>query len=238
MSENGGSQEVVCFAPKYNVKRADATGAFQPEARRFLDHHGYSQDSLHIFDNKATKPKMRREILDVLSGYTELDGVFMFMHGYKSGIQCGFRNCDVHVLAKAISESCDCIGAPDWVTPIVGLYACDTGRDLDKDRRDDLEQFGGDGGFADLLRDELCRQGAYFCRVDAHVTAGHTSKNPNVRRFFGDGSHTGGIGGYYPIPFRSKLWKKWRLALKTPFRYDFPFMTAAEITNHLEKWAP
>lgn len=220
---------ILCFAPKHNVKKADATGAFQPEAKRFLKRHKTSSDRLVLFDNNKSKTQMQKFITKELSKHIRLDGVFFFCHGYKSGIQCGFSNKTVNSFAKVLVRS-----SVVWHT-VIGLYACDTGRDLDKDRLDDLEEFGGDGGFADELRDALCRNGGIYCRVDAHTSAGHTSRNPNIRRFEGNGSKVGGVGGHYIIPFRSKLWKQWRKALKSVMRFDFPFMGDNEIIKCVGK---
>jgi hypothetical protein len=106
----------------------------------------------------------------------------------------------------------------------VVLYACSTG----------AGGVGGDGGFADALRDALCRAGSVNCRVVAHVTAGHATRNPNVRFFDGMGSATGGAGGYYPVAPGSALWKKWVRALReTDMRFRFPFLSVAEIHAEL-----
>lgn len=222
--------KLLAFAPRYNKKRKDATGVFQPEARRFLEYHHSSVSNLVLVDNRKTKGQMRSQVLDVLGNYDRyLDGVFFFCHGYKKGIQLGFDLHSVQRLSDAIAK------ASHNNSPIICLYACDTGRDLDKDQFDDLEGFGGDGGFADELRDGLCRAGAIHCRTVAHTTAGHATKNPNVRLFEGHGSSVGGLGGFYIIPFRSKWWKAWRAALRTDFRFAFPFMTMKDITEHFTK---
>ena len=65
----------------------------------------------------------------------------------------------------------------------VVLYACSTAKG--ENTAQDMEAVGGDGGFTDRLRDLLCQAGAVDYQVDAHSTAGHTMKNPYVRRFQG-----------------------------------------------------
>jgi hypothetical protein len=224
----------------HNTKgRKDATGAFQPEAERFvMIHHGMvGTGDVRLFDNKKPDQYCRdfvlREIDRVNSLYPPDEDVrpmciAFFCHGFKRGIQCGFKLQHVNELAAAMFKACN-----ERTDIIVPLYACDTGRDLDADRRDDLEAFGGDGGFADSLRDALCRAGAVDCEVLAHTTAGHASRNPNLRRYSGNGSVCGGVGGHYIVPMKSPLWKKWRVALRTDFRFKFPFMTDAEIHDYL-----
>ncbi len=225
---------IVAFAPRWNTPskrdpdRHDATGGFQVWGRRFLEHHGEDPASLILVDNHANPTVQMGLILDVLSARAGVPAcVAFFCHGFKAGIQFGFKLRHLRRLAGAIAA----LGDPAVKVP---LYACDCARDLDADRRDDLEEFGGDGGFADLLRDHLCRAGAVDCRVDAHTTAGRADVNPNVRRFEGLGSADGGRGGYYIVPMDNPLWPRWREALRTDYWYEFPFRTQAEIHSHLE----
>jgi hypothetical protein len=218
---------IIAFAPKHNRPgKKDATGAFQPEAIRFLLHYGEDEDrSLHIIDNSKSKTNMRQQVYDVLESYQGalLGCIAFFCHGYRTGLQFGIRIKDCDDLAERLYAASD-----DFIS--VPLYACDAARDADRDRQDDLAAFGGDGGFADELRDALCRAGAIYCNVDSHTTPGHTSRNPHVRRFVGDGSPIGGIGGNYIIhPRKREAWKVWRELLKTEYRYEYPMLTTAEI---------
>jgi len=239
------AHNTIVFAPKYNTKRADATGAFQPEARRFMERHGISSDLYHLVDNTGRgnpggkpgpkdKARMKRQVLEAIDSTlhvnAELRGVAFFCHGYRTGIQFGITNKDVGALASSIASA-------SHPTVRVPLYACDTGRDKDRNRKDDLEAFGGDGGFADSLRDALCVQAARDNVVWAHTTAGHTTRNPHVRVFMGLGSEYGNTGGFYVVARNNrKLWKAWRQALRakgSTLRYDFPFMEVAEIHRFL-----
>lgn len=209
------SQSSLIFAPRYNVKRADATGAFQPEARRFRAHHDLPGSALILIDNHATDGAMRRAVLAATARTMPSIGITVvafFCHGTRSRIQLGFRAADVATLAGA----CARLGASDVH---VALYACSTGSGPGID---------GDGGFADRLRDALCREGAVRCSVLAHVTAGHTARNPFVRIFDGAGSEEGGTGGYMPIKQSDPRWARWVEALRDPadtLRYDLPLMT-------------
>ncbi len=223
--------KVIAFAPMYNKPRKkDATKAFQPEAKKFKELHAGLGALPFLFNNHLKPSVMRSDVLSELALFRNLDGVAFFCHGTKKTLQPGFNLSNINELAKGIAEVCV------YQKPVIALYACDTARDLDKSRWDDrTDKIGGDGGFADALRDTLCRAGAIYCRVSAHSDEGHTDKLPHVRFFEGQGSATGGIGGYYPVPFKSKNWKKWIVALKTDFRFQYPFMTATEIQDYLSK---
>lgn len=223
----------LVFAPQHNTKgRKDATGAFIPEAKRFMKRHGIPPHMFHLIDNSRSKAWMRAKVLEIIdrSAGEGLRGVAFFCHGHRLGIQFGFHRKTVDDLAYSISNACH----RDVRVP---LYACDTGRDADRQRKDDLEAFGGDGGFADLLRDALCEYGAEDCMVWAHTTLGHTDKNSHTRLFPGLGSPMGDTGGFYVIHFKKrKPWRKWQWLLrKTDLRFDFPFMEIGEIHRYVLK---
>lgn len=229
--------KIIAFTPTTNTEgKHDATGAFIPEATHFLKHHAQPTSRLIKIDNTKSKPEMKAAVLMALGQHKDLDGVAFFCHGFKAGIQFGFRVEDVPVLAKVLAASLGAAPATGSESgrDIITFYACDAARDSDQDRSDDLEEFGGDGGFADLVRDALCAQGRIYCHVDAHTSAAHTTINPDVRRFRGGGSAVGGPGGYYLVPRKKELWSKWVAALKTSFRYDFPYLSTAEIHRRLQ----
>jgi len=224
---------VLMFVPMYNTKgRKDATGAFQPEAEAFLKVLGapYDKANLLTIDNRRPAKDMARSVIDKLNAVKGIDEVAFFCHGSTGGIQFGFNRRNVAELAAALASAT----AEDDLT--VALYCCLTGGASD-------DRHGGDGGFADLLRDELCKAGIVNCRVDAHTTAGHTTWNPFVRRFEGMGSPAGGAGGYFIVPPGSKSWARWRKALRSdapflgrgglPARFAFPMLSTAEIHRSL-----
>lgn len=222
----------IAFAPKHNTRNRKDADYFRRLAAKFLERHGCPKDNLFIFDNHASRYNRRAYVRDVIRGQNPVGDtdkkvtVAFFSHGYKNGMQAGFRIRHIRLLAEAIKGF-----AGD--KPFVPLYACDTARDLDKERVDDLGFFGGDGGFADMFRDGLCKAGATLASLDAHTTAGDAAKNPNVRRFLGMGSTTGGVGGFYIIHHDTPLWQAWRELLRTDFRLDFPFMTVGQIHQHV-----
>ena len=232
----------VVFVPRHDTAgKRDATKAFHPEAQRLVLRRG---GHVAYIDNHASRPSMRAMVQTIMrakmgigcEGCDEhvhdmrLSYVAFACHGYASGIQLGFDIATVEQLANVMAEVCE----DDVVVP---LYACSTASTLKQLLRMGRGP-GGDGGFADELRDALCRRGLTRCTVDAHTTAGHATMNPNVRRFAGDGSHVGGIGGVELFP-RGKAkstqraqHNRWaqRLAEKEDqLRFDFPWLTAGEL---------
>lgn len=223
---------IIAFAPAFNTHgRHDATGAFQPEARAFLGHNGAVGD-LFLISNRNTEDAMRKQVLGAIGGLGRTLGadsaVAFFCHGLRRKIQFGFDVRNVDQLAHGIAEAT----YPGMRCALVVLYCCNTAG---------VPGVGGDGGFADALRDALCRAGSTYCQVDAHTTAGHTTRNPYVRRFEGKGSPVGGVGGYMLVAPKSKLWPKWRKAMQDEhgtLRYEFPFMAVSEIHKRLLDGGP
>jgi len=221
------SQRTLAFAPLRDTKgKHDATGAFQPEARRFLEHHGLSPSNLVLVDNGLPKSGMREAVLARIAETRrrtsavvgETRAVVFFCHGWRKGMQFGFDLSTVLQLAQAVKDF-----AGDHA--VVMFYSCSVGSG---------PGMNGDGGFADVLRDALCSVGAVWCSVTGHYTAGHCTMNPYANRFVGLGSAAGGIGGFTLVSRSNRaLWAKWRAALKTGFRFDYPLLTAEEILKSL-----
>ncbi|MCP4605978.1 MAG: N-acetylmuramidase family protein [Proteobacteria bacterium] len=218
---------VIAFHPKHNAEgRRDVSGAFRPECLEFMKIHGRSKEDIYIIDNSRPLWARANQVLKILKQHEGkyLEAVAFFCHGWQTGMQLGFRKNNVDKLAKAIYKTCQS-SVMD-----VPLYLCSTG--------------GGTGSgatsFADALRDALCVEGAAFCRVMAHSTVAHTTKNPDALFFEGMGSPVGGIGGYEVVKRGTELWTPWRKALQgkesknKDFRFRFAFMTIAEIHAELK----
>ena len=223
-------KKIIAFAPKYNTKgRKDATGAFIPEAKRFMKYHRQPDSNLFLIDNRANKRFMRNKVEKILTERKaqELDCVAFFCHGSKTKIQLGYDRKTIHALAIHLFYAC-CNKAS------IPLFSCDVGRDADRDRQDDLQYWGGDGGFQDLLRDELCAVydgfGEYWGATYGHSIYGHTTRNPHLRICPGLGSPTGGAGGFYVVWKKPRdMWNAWRKLLRTDFRFEVPFLSIQEI---------
>lgn len=228
-SPERAAPHVVAIAPRYDSEgKRDATHAFQPEAKRFLELHS-SPEPTFLFDNRKAPEGRAQEVTAYLSSLypNEIDLVAFFCHGWPAGAQIGYTNQNVGDLARNLHRVLKRDGR-------VVLYACSTGEDTDKKTDDSKEPGpGGDGGFADLLRDSLSKMGNNGGWVDAHALVAHTTKNSFVRRFYTDG-HDGDIGGDWLVTPRSSLWSKWRSALMdTDLRYMFPMMSVGAIRSAL-----
>ncbi len=221
----------VILVPTTNeAGKKDVTGGFAPEAKRYADilrKQGCNVIEVAI-DNTQPIAKRRAQSLAALkeaSSTSPLNLIACFCHGWRDGVQVGFTR-------KTLSELSS---LPLTSDVLVALYCCSTGEDAGK--RDVGAPGVGDGSFADTLRDALCAAGKVNCRVVAHTTVGHTTRNPNALFFDGLGSSVGGTGGLAPVTPKHGLWKTWRARLwgDTDFRFRFPQMSIAEIHAALLK---
>lgn len=222
--------KALVFAPRYNTDgKRDATGAFQPEAHAFCRALSLP-NKVHLFDNGALRAfgSRRVDCEAAFASAQNLGIVAFFMHGWKDGVQAGWRKGDVHKLARTLFDHCD-------TRPVVLLYACDAGRDDDQDRDDDVAPGpGGEGGFADMLRDE-CRKLGLQATIYAHTTEGHCTQNPNVRVFLPDEM----AGGRWVIDPSSNLWPAWKRAMRsTDLRFRFAFLPRADLEAELRGAGP
>lgn len=220
--------------------RRDATGAFIPEARAFAELHGIPRHRVRAFPfDRGREPLHKRRVISLQAIRSVPETVLeadrlrclaLFCHGYRRGVQAGFTVRHVAMLAEDLAPR----SRKDLV---VALYCCDTARDSDPDRADDLkENVGGDGGFADELRDALCRVGLVDCRVYGHTVVGHTTRAPWVRVFEGGGSPVGGQGGVWLVRPGGPMWKRWARALRdtaSTLRLRYPLMRPADVLAEL-----
>lgn len=208
-------------------KPADA-GEFRREATGFgasLADAGWDVTQ-QSFDNELPKPMRRASVERVIAGGDGLwDIVALFGHGLKHSIQTGHDMASIPALADLL----DAHASPHVR---IELYACDAARDSDWNKKDDVrDAVGGDGGFADALRDALSTHGLTG-HVDAHAVAAHTTWNPYVRRFYMDGEGVASGAGWLVDP-KGPHWRAWRAALRGPMRFRFPLLTADEIAAAL-----
>ena len=214
-------------------------GVFAPEAAAFMAtekaRHAAlfsNADNVEVDCDLVWGGARRNVVLKAITDRPGLEVISFFCHGWESGIQLGFDFRSIDLLVAALAKS----AAPDVIIPI---YGC-----LTADNPNSNLTGGGpgtDGGFADQLRDKLCKAGLTACQIFAHKTAGHATMNPYVVKFAGDGTFTGEDedaynGGEFVIEPGSALWHAWVAKLHTakdPLRFDFPFMTQAEVVAAL-----
>lgn len=210
----------IIFTPDRDSHgRKDYTGAFLPEARAFARTNKIDPHRIVAVDVREKLPARRTHVEAALGADSSNDLIAFFCHGLRSSVQLGHSLQTINSLAEAIAGN-----ASEHV--VVALYCCSTGAG---------PGVGGDGGFADGLRDALCRAGAVHCVVNAHDNAGHTTRNPRVRRFRGEGSPVGGTGGGWIVAPRSPLWKAWCKALQGDLRLRYPLLSTAQIHRELQQ---
>jgi len=228
---------LVLYSSVDSHGKHDASGAFAPEARRFAKVHDIP-DELVIGMPLAGVPRQvrKRRTLEAIhdAGSAQpLEGLMMFGHGWPNGIQFGFLRQDIPDLANLLARKA-------FGNLRICLYACLTAENDVRDSDHEHVGAGTDGGFADMLRDQLVRVGVDWGWVDAHKPAGHTTKNHYVVRFRGDAvedSAKGGLGGRWIVEPGSDLWPEWKRRYHDPdddLRFRVPFLNESEILTELE----
>lgn len=227
---------LIFYSSKNTHGKKDATGAFIPEARGFARHYGIPDEHLIGVDCTQPKRQRREQVLAAIASVEGLEGLLFFCHGWPTGIQMGFNLKNLHILADVIAKH-----AVDDIK--VGLMACLTAEN--KERDNEVKEIGPatDGGFADRLRDELSARKISRGWVDGHKTAGHTSWNPMLIRFLCENANQEEDddhetpGGSWIIKPGSLYWKRWREALKNNtgnLRYEFFRQEVQKIRSFLD----
>jgi hypothetical protein len=210
----------IVITPDRNTHDNDYSGAFEPEAIRYMKAVPgvHSLIKIDVSNGMPTRLKSLFAQLDALKGHG-FSAVAVFCHGWNNGIQAGVRNANVPDFVRRL---CGAIatGTSSSDPLHVILYCCSTA--AGKDSPESASEVGGDGGFADILRDQFCVQGKPWVRVYAHTSRGHTTMNPQARMFEGKGSPVGITGAEWvirPQPPKNVLWPRWVAALagKPPF---------------------
>ena len=202
---------------------------FGKRARDFCEYHQIPDQNLCEWKpvkGPIAKGIMRNNLLTEIQSRKDIDLIALFCHGFPDRLQFGLHLQHTDDLALACSASC----TNDLR---VVVYACSAADNNVRDLKGDGP--ATDGGWCDSLRDSLCRQGITQCQVDGHLTAGHTTRNPFLVRFLGNGRSEGGIGGEMIVPRDHALWKKWGQSLKGGMQFAFPMMTTKQILDHLEE---
>ena len=216
---------LAIYAAHDSPGKRDASAVFRPEARALVRMRGGQAIAA---DNRRPMHERRDRLLTSIASVAG-DGhgsIAIFCHGWASGIQLGPRLRWGKARTREVDELAEAIRACCGDAPTVVLYACSTGTWWRRSAP------GGDGGFADELRDALCRAGAEGCMIYAHDRLGHATRCPYVRVFRGDSSH---VGGEWLIGPGSALWPAWRMALwgAGDLRLRFPFMSREELESEL-----
>jgi len=227
---------LVIYSNTNTGKKHDASGAFIPEAKAFAKLHGVLKENIVGIKCPRVKKSTRRSDVYTaieVAGYDQkLDAIAMFFHGWPRGIQPGFNRSHIPKLVEVMSQHCN----PNVK---ITLYACLAAENDVRDKQTKNLGPATDGGFCDVLRDEMVRKGFTAGHVDGHKTAGHSGWNPYLVRFLCDAvedPEIGGLGGHWLVAPGSQFWKPWVKALKNKeggLRYRFPYMDELDIKAEL-----
>lgn len=211
----------------------DERFAFGPESKRWQEQFGAVL--LH-FDDEAGPRARAAEVNEIVEGAAglNLEQVAFFCHGLRTSLQTG------HVVGGVAARSIEALAtsllAALATDGVVTLYACSCGSERT------------DRPFARELARAMNAQGggAWLGWIDAHTTAGHTTYNPMVRRFYASGlderivswSELDKRGRVVRSPETRARFGAWRADLKTAFRWAFPRMNAGAIRARYERPIP
>lgn len=207
----------------------DFAGAFRPEADNFKLING---GKIERIDQSLPAERRYRQAVAFVEEH-QPDTLAYFGHGLSRSLpSMGASITNVAALAGALARAS--------TGPRVVLYACLAAEDLTSGA---AGLPGGDGGFADALRDACVKQGAPGVQVDAHGSSsqlkgrihdlgGHTTQNPYVRRYSGPETKES-VGGEWIVSDQETLWRAWVKALRGPMRFQFPFLTRDQIRARL-----
>lgn len=226
--KRGKMTALVIYSSSNSEGRHDATGAFIPEAKEFQKFYSVPEENMLPVPCTQLKADKRREAVCMfLRNKSDIDLVAIACHGWSQGIQMGFTLPHAITLAKYLSMACK-------PTARIALYCCSTASG-----NTEAVNIGPatDGGFADVLRDNLLGLGFNGGWIDAHKTAGHCTQNPYVVRFYLDPTlaNTQGeiTGGDWLVSPKNPLWRAWARNLKKDLRFLYPMKTELEIKTML-----
>ena len=208
----------------------DATGAFVPESVFFNKHRTAKGDVVQVFPFKNTLPQAKRfaEFCKLIEGANDFDAFVYLGHGLRNslpsaGVTQGNRKTFTDLLIKKSKNK-----KKLYVT----LFACSTAETT-------TGQPGGEGGFADKVRDDLVAAGMTEGWIDAHPVPGHATQNSLVKRFFVTPEEAP-KGGVWLVAQGTPEFTNWKKRLNSkwkddPFRFDFPYLTQAEVLTECKK---
>lgn len=218
---NTGPPPVRCLflLPDRNTVDHDWSGAFRVEAARAAALYQVPPEQVVQIDVSRPRAERLQQLLSAIERRAiDLEFLAIFCHGWRGGLQLGPYLADAPAVAAALRGRAK-------LDLSVALYACTTGDGEDPDGPEGPAP-GGEGGFADALRDALVAEGLIGVNVDAHTCRGHCCRNPFVRRFTGATL----LGGGWLLAPEDPLFLAWRRRLReTDLRFRFPLMSPQAI---------
>lgn len=174
-----------------------------------------------ILAGKSTKKQKQTLVSNTLAQVSNLKRLAFFCHGWPSGISLGYSIKEVPLLARSIAAACE------NHTVYIGLFACLTGRGRFWGGKRNKKNFENRServvtpreGFAMYLCAQLEELGIHAI-ITAHLTSGHTTRNPYKVRIEKEGSHYNKTRMCLPQP--RAQWHQWLKKLTNdpgfPFR--------------------
>ena len=213
-----------------NTHDNDAGGAFIPEAINFNKHRTAQGDTVQVIPFKNSLPQGKRldEFLKLIDGANPFDAFVYLGHGLRNGLpSAGLTQASRKRFTDLLIKK-----AKNKKSLYVTLFACSAAETT-------TGQPGGEGGFADKVRDDLVDAGFTQGWIDAHSVPGHATQNSMLRRFYLSKEQEASGGSWLVAPgspefaqWRKKLNSPWK---KDPFRFNFPYMTATQVLAECDK---
>ncbi len=161
---------------------------------------------------------------------TPIDTFAAFCHGTRRSLGLGYNVVNAGDLAEALAGAC----RNRRLTVV--LYACSCGRSYwsKKDISRNIGKVRNRDGFAMRLADELGQRGVR-AEVIAHLTAGHTTKNPYAVRITAD-PEIGTVTRTTIVQTKPRAaWRNWIDRLRnTALRFVFPFRKDSQINQEVQ----
>lgn len=222
---------LVLLPDRDRAGRNDYRGAFRPEADRLRVLFQLAESQVLEIPAgapKATQREALRFAVELASRGGPLARVLFLCHGESHWLQLGeYRLVELAELAEVLAPALLPAAA-------LTLYCCHTGEVPDDRacrRGGEASGCGEEGGLAAQLYGALAALGLAGVRVDGHERAGHTTRNPYVRRF--DGASP--LGRYLVTP-GGPLWGRFSARLhdvNDPLRFTYPSLSDQELAVEL-----
>jgi hypothetical protein len=195
----------------------DYTGAFKPESLRYAKYWRGAGDEVAAYeiDVSAARALRRAQVIAAISAQAPIDRLAVFCHGWRTGVQLGVE------IGRELDALVAALAAASTEHLRIALYCCSTGRSSGPPGD------GGDGSFADRLRDGLVAKGRAAVHVFSHASAGHTTRSGAVRLFVADGAAGGHDLTEVGSPERARLVARLSSA-RDPLRWTLPYLDLAD----------
>lgn len=189
---------MLIIADSTPQKKNQRENEFEREANRLYQLH--RDDATIVTIGKMKSFEKRTKVFDSILKNKKLDSLALFCHGWQKGLSLGFSSKRGPIITDEVESLAQHISAVCSTRKIkIALYACLTGRGcywwwkrknnktlLDRPKNIEnaiVQEVTYKDGFAMLLCSELKKLGVQAL-VTAHLTAGHTTMNPNKVSIF------------------------------------------------------